>query len=460
MVRTKVFFILLFLFTYLGGVDAVVNDTLRFRVTLVDKLHSEYSINRPEEFLSKKAIDRRERQGVVVDESDLPVSPFYKQKIASLGARVLVEGKWENFVTIGCNDTCIIADIRQLPFVKEVKRVWTGSNDGVVEVNSRDSLSNEMALYDNYYGAGEKQIKLSKGDELHQAGYKGKGVTIAVIDAGFHNLDSIKGLDNVDILGVKDFVDPLSDIYAENSHGLAVLSCMAMNKPYYMVGTAPEASYWLLRSEDDSSEQLIEQDYWAAAIEFADSVGVDVVNTSLGYNRFDDPTQNYKYRDLNGKYSLISRQASSVADKGIILVCSAGNAGFGTWKKITVPADAEHVLTVGAVGTNRILAPFSSIGNTADGRVKPDVMAVGLGAEVMGTAGSIIKANGTSFAAPIMCGMLACLREAYPDISVRELIQMVREAGDRAAYPDNIYGYGVPNIWQAFLLKQKCGIDE
>lgn len=195
----------------------------------------------------------------------------------------------------------------------------------------------------------------------------------------------------------------------------------------------------------------MEQDYWAAAIEFADSVGVDVVNTSLGYYSFDDPTKNYCYRDLNGHHALMSREAAKAADKGMVVVCSAGNSGAGSWKKITPPGDADNVITVGAIAKDRELAPFSSIGNTSDGRVKPDVVAVGLGADVMGTDGNLHRANGTSFSSPIMCGMVTCLWQACPKLTAKEIIELVRRSGDRADFPDNIYGYGIPDLWKAYL---------
>jgi subtilisin family serine protease len=286
---------------------------------------------------------------------------------------------------------------------------------------------------------------------LHEAGFKGQGMTIAVVDGGFHNFDRIPALDNVKVLGTKDFVNPNSDIYAEATHGLSVLSCMATNKPGVMIGTAPEASYWLLRSEDSDSEYPIEQDYWVAAVEYADSVGVDLINTSLGYNEFDDSSMDFKLRDLNGKHSVISRAASRLADKGMILVCSAGNSGNSVWKKITPPGDAENVLTVGAiVWQTGVIASFSSVGNTQDGRVKPDVVAAGVRADVINSHGSQGKANGTSFASPIMCGMVACLWQACPTLTAKEVIELVRQAGDRAEFPDNIYGYGIPDMWKAY----------
>ena len=424
---------------------------MKYRVTLRDKAQTEYSLQRPEEFLSAKALERRARQGIAVDSTDLPVCRTYINKVKELGTRIVVTGKWENFITVSCNDTTVMDAVAALPFVRSVERVWKVSASALTpKADKRDSLVNHPAIHpDSIYGTAITQIAMSRGDELHRAGFRGEGMTIAVIDAGYHNVDRITAMRNIRIRGTRDFVEPGSDIYAKGSHGMMVLSCMAMNKPNVMTGTAPEASYWLLRSEDERSEQPVEQDYWAAAVEFADSVGVDVLNTSLGYYVYDDPTLNLRLRDLDGQHELMSRQASHIADKGMVLVCSAGNAGMEPWKKITTPGDAENVLTVGAIDKRGILAPFSSIGNTQDGRIKPDVVAVGLGSDVMRTNGNTGHANGTSFASPIMCGMVACLWQACPDLTAKEVIELVRRVGDRADAPDNIYGYGVPDLWRA-----------
>ena len=422
-------------------------DTLKYRISLKDKAATDYSLQKPEMYLSKKSIERRKRQGLEIDSTDLPVCKKYVDAIRKKGVHVLVTGKWDNFVTVSCNDSMLIAEIAGLPFVRSTERVWRGV---AKRASERDSLINKPLRTDSLYGPAITQIKMSHADRLHEAGFKGQGMTIAVIDAGFHNVDKIGAMKNINILGTRDFVNPEADIYAESSHGMSVLSCMAMNQPNVMIGTAPEASYWLLRSEDEYSENLVEQDYWAAAIEFADSVGVDLVNTSLGYYSFDDPTKNYRYRDLNGHYALMSREAAKAADKGIVVVCSAGNSGSGSWKKITPPGDAENVITVGAVNKYGVLAPFSSVGNTADGRVKPDVVAVGLGSDVMGTDGNLRHANGTSFSSPIMCGMVACLWQACPELTAKEIIELVRRSGDRAVFPDNIYGYGIPDLWKAY----------
>ena len=427
-------------------------DTLKYRISLKDKAATEYSLKKPEKYLSAKAIERRRKQNLPIDSTDLPVCRKYIDEIRKQGVKIVVTGKWDNFVTVSCNDTTLIDRIAALPFVLSTEKVWISPSAGKPSMaTERDSVLNQPTIHpDSIYGRAITQIQMSNGDKLHEAGFKGQGMTIAVIDAGFHNVDKITAMQNIRILGTKDFVNQQADIFAESSHGMSVLSCIGMNRPDIMTGTAPEASFWLLRSEDEYSEHLVEQDYWSAAVEFADSVGVDVINTSLGYYSFDDKSKNYKYRDLDGRHALMSRQASHIADKGMILVCSAGNSGAGSWKKITPPGDADNVLTVGAIDKRAVLATFSSVGNTADHRVKPDVVAVGVGSDVIRTDGNQGRANGTSFSSPIMCGMLTCLWQACPTLTAKEVIELVRRSGDRAGFPDNIYGYGVPDMWKAY----------
>ena len=427
-------------------------DTLKYRISLKDKAATEYSLKKTEKYLSAKAIERRRKQNLPIDSTDLPVCRKYIDEIRKQGVKIVVTGKWDNFVTVSCNDTTLIDRIAALPFVLSTEKVWISPGAGKPSMaTERDSVLNQPTMHpDSIYGRAITQIQMSNGDKLHEAGFKGQGMTIAVIDAGFHNVDKITAMQNIRILGTKDFVNQQADIFAESSHGMSVLSCIGMNRPDIMTGTAPEASFWLLRSEDEYSEHLVEQDYWSAAVEFADSVGVDVINTSLGYYSFDDKSKNYKYRDLDGRHALMSRQASHIADKGMILVCSAGNSGAGSWKKITPPGDADNVLTVGAIDKRAVLATFSSVGNTADHRVKPDVVAVGVGSDVIRTDGNQGRANGTSFSSPIMCGMVTCLWQACPTLTAKEVIELVRRSGDRAGFPDNIYGYGVPDMWKAY----------
>ena len=431
--------------------QASAEKVYKYRVSLKDKVGTTCSIDKPEEFLSERAIERRNRQQLPIDETDLPVSGKYVDELKATGARLVTTSKWNNTVVLEVSDTLLMDEISKKSFVTGVKKVWV-SPDSIPPRNMKrkKEVKNKVEKTDCHYGNALRQIEIHGGDSLHTAGFAGKGMHVAVIDAGFYNADEIKFFRKMDLLGTRDFVNPNSDIYAENAHGLMVLSCMAANLPKVFVGTAPEASYWLLRSEDNDSEQPIEEDYWAAAIEFADSVGVDVVNTSLGYYEFDEGFPAYRYRDLDGHYSLMSHSASMAADKGIVVVCSAGNSGDDPWKKVTPPGDSENVLTVGAINKNLVNARFSSIGNSADGRIKPDVMAVGVNSVVTGTDGSVSKGNGTSFASPIMCGIVTCFWQACPWLTAKEVIEAVRQVGDRVDYPDNIYGYGVPNLWKAY----------
>jgi subtilisin family serine protease len=433
----------------IGQVSAEKN--YKYRVSLKDKVGSAYTIDKPQEFLSERALERRNRQQLPIDETDLPVSQKYVNELLGCGARLVTTSRWNNTVVLEVSDTLLMDQVSQMPFVTGVKKVWT-QPDSIPARNAerKKEVKNDIKKTDGYYGRALRQIAIHGGDSLHAAGFSGKGMHIAVIDAGFYNADEIKFFKKMDLLGTRDFVNPASDIYAENGHGMMVLSCMAANAKDAFVGTAPEASFWLLRSEDADTEQPVEEDYWAAAIEFADSVGVDVVNTSLGYHAFDEGYGGYRYRDLDGHTSMMSHSASMAADKGVIVVCSAGNSGRKAWKKMTPPGDSENVLTVGAINYDLENADFSSIGHTSDGRIKPDVMAIGVSSVVSSGSGKVSQGNGTSFASPIMCGVVACFWQACPWLTAKEVIKAVQQAGDRVDFPDNIYGYGIPNLWKAY----------
>ena len=431
--------------------QASAENNYKYRVNLKDKVGSAYSVDKPQEFLSERALERRNRQQLPVDETDLPVSQVYVKELLGTGARLVTTSKWNNTVVLEVSDTTLMDKVKEMPFVTHVKKVWT-QPDSIPARNKKrkKEVTNEVKETGYYYGKAFRQINIHGGDSLHAAGFAGQGMHVAVIDAGFYNADKIKFFKKIDLLGTRDFVNPKSDIYEENSHGMKVLSCMAANIKDVFVGTAPEASYWLLRSEDQDTEQPVEEDYWAAAIEFADSVGVDVINTSLGYHEFDEGYPAYRYRDLDGHYSLMSHSASMAADKGMVVVCSAGNSGRGAWKKITPPGDSENVITVGALTKDLVNAEFSSVGDTSDGRVKPDVAAIGVNSVVSGNDGTVSKANGTSFASPTMCGVVTCFWQACPWLTAKEIVKAVQQAGDRVDYPDNIYGYGIPNLWKAY----------
>lgn len=427
-----------------------------YRVTLADKRGTPHSVEHPETFLSRRAIERRARQGISVDTTDLPVSPLYVSDIEAAGAKVVSAGKWNNTVLVRGNDEQRLESLSALPFVKAVRKVWT-SPDSIAPPAKREQLGRIINKWDTVngsrYGHALGQIEMLNGTRLHEEGFNGEGMMIAVLDGGFMNADIIPAFAITGIAAVRDFVvPPTTDIFAEMSHGTKVLSVMAANLPGAYVGAAPGATYLLLRCEDNDTESLAEEDYWAAAVEYADSMGVDVINSSLGFHHFNEEKDNYAYSDQDGHTAMISHTASMLADKGIVLVCSAGNDGMETWKKINFPADAHDILAVGAAGQDGINASFSAVGPTADGRVKPDVMAMGNPTAVISARGSLSKDIGTSFAAPLISALMACLWQALPDKTAKEIIDIVRRSGDNSGTPDNIRGYGVPDFWKAYTL--------
>lgn len=326
------------------------------------------------------------------------------------------------------------------------------------KVDRSSIVTNRRDTLPDYYGHAEKQVKMLAVDQLHQAGFTGKGVTIAVIDGGFLNADLVNGLKKAHILGTRNFAHPDRLIYDElMDHGTMVLSCIAANEPKSMVGTAPDASFYLMQSEDGDSEQLIEEDNWCAAVEYADSLGCDIVTSSLGYFQFDHDFMNHTYAEQNGHTALNSRSASLAASRGLMMLNSAGNSGNDAWKRINFPGDAPNILTVGAVNAAGVNAVFSSLGNTTDGRVKPDVMAIGEFSALYGPDGCVTQANGTSFSTPTMCGAVACLVQQFPNKRPAEIIRAVQQSGNNVAHPDNVFGYGIPNMMKAAELLKKNG---
>ena len=425
-----------------------------YRLYLKDKDldHTPFSVKRPSEFLSQRSIDRRKRQGILVDLTDLPVAPAYEKQVAEAGIEIVGKSKWNNTLLIRIHKDKELRKLEGLEFITKRKKVFQAP-DSVsqrMRSNVRNGL-NEWSQGDEFYGAADAQLKSLNGKKLHENGYRGKGMMIAVFDGGFMNADKIPALHKIKLAGVKDFVVPESkSVFGEMEHGTMVLSTMAANAPDFYVGVAPEAQYLLIRCEDERTESLAEEDYWASAAEYADSCGVDVINSSLGYHGFDDSSMNHHYYEQDGNTALISRTASMCADKGIVCVNSAGNDGMGSWKKINFPADAKDILTVGSINEHGMNAAFSAVGPTADGRIKPDVMAFGSPTCVITGRGSIINDNGTSFSSPLVAGMVACLWQALPGKTAKQIIKLVKLAGDNQQHPDNVFGYGVPDFWKAY----------
>ena len=439
-----------------------------WRYALKDKQGSSYSLEHPGRWLSHKAVERRKRQGIAIDSTDLPVSAKYLRQIEnSLSLRqqgekrskaewvIVGTSRWNNTVLVRSNDTTLLKHLATLDCITQSQCVWTSpdSIDRYVKHTYHETFNPWDSIKGVTYGNGKDQLEMLQGQRLHNIGLRGKGMTIAVLDGGFQNVNVIPAFTQANIAGSKDFVYPNSPFfYQETDHGTKVLSAMAANVPNVLIGTAPEARYWLLRCEDQQTEQPVEEDYWAMAAEFADSAGVDIISSSLGYNDYDSVPDYYHQRDLDGQTALISRTASMLAKKGIILVNSAGNSGMGPWKKISFPADANDILTVGAVNMVKKNAPFSGVGPTQDGRVKPDVMALGSPASLISGRGSIIRDMGTSFSTPLVAGLVACLWQALPEKTALEIIELVRQTGSNAKDPDNIFGYGIPNFWRAYMI--------
>ena len=439
-----------------------------WRYTLKDKQGTPYSIDHPSRWLSHKALERRKRQGLSVDSTDLPVSSRYLkafEKVSNESSKsgkrkstewaIIGTSRWNNTILVRTNDTTLLNQLATLEFVSKAEQVWE-SPDSIsryIKTKAHESFNSWDSIKGTYYGNGKEQIEMLAGHRLHSIGYKGKGITIAILDGGFQNCDVIPTIQHINIVGTKDFVYPNSThFYQETDHGTKVLSAMAANEPEVLVGTAPEARYWLLRCEDQQTEQPVEEDYWTMAAEFADSIGADIISSSLGYNEYDSNANYYHQHDLDGQTAFISRTASMLAGKGIILVNSAGNSGMGPWKKIAFPADANDIITVGALNPEQKNAPFSGVGPTQDGRVKPDVMALGSPASLISGRGAIIRDMGTSFSTPIVAGLVACLWQALPQKSALDIINLIRQTSSNRQKPDNIYGYGTPNFWRAYMV--------
>ncbi len=437
--------LILLLLMFLPG---QAQDTIfKFMVGFTDKAGTPYSIDNPAAFLSERAIERRLRYSIAISESDLPVNPAYVDSLKMPWINVIYTSRWLNSAVISATDSAISNRVKQFPFVKSVKYLGTGI---IPEQGKHKAFTDKYGTTILDYGLAATQIKIHHGDDLHAEGYLGQDMVIAILDAGFSNVDTLRAFDslrlNGQILGTRDFVKPGNNVYNEHTHGMSVLSIMGGNLPGELIGTAPEASYWLLRSEDPASEQRIEEINWIAAAEFADSIGADIINSSLGYSLFDDTLQNYSYEDMDGNSTIVTRGADMAASRGILVVVSAGNSGNNAWLHITAPADGDSVLAVGAIDKSGVYATFSSKGPSFDGRPKPDVVAVGLGTIIQRVDGAVVQGAGTSFSAPVMAGLAACLWQKFRSLSNYEIIKALQQSSSLNPYPDNFIGYGIPNI--------------
>ncbi len=465
-----------FLFLILAGYTGMAQNTPTcYRISLSDKNNSPYSISNPSVFLSQRALDKRARFNIAITEQDFPVNPQYIQQIKAIDAniQVLCTSKWMNTVTVYCPDSTKPATISALPFVTNVlpvadydlqgmkKQLQTFENNyvSIVSNPAKDSMA------DLDYGEGYRQIALHNGHLLHKEGFLGNGMLIAVFDAGWAGVDTSVYFhplfENGQILGTRDLIPGRHNVFEGHYHGTIVTSTMAILAEGTLVGTAPKANYFFIRSEHPLSEELIEEDFWAQAAEIADSLGADVINSSLGYTTFRDfPQGDFTYEDVDGVTSIASRAATILGQKGVVVCVSAGNEGTSPWYHIGHPADAFDILAVGAANVMGHIAGFSSRGPSYDGRVKPDITSVGVNTACIWPDDNLGEANGTSLACPVAAGLCACLWQALPEKTASEIMQIVRESSSCYNNPNDSLGYGIPDFYAAYQNHAHDGVPE
>lgn len=431
----------------------------KYWIQLKNKNGTPYSVSTPTAFLTQKSVQRRVNQNISIHESDLPVTPSYISQIEALpDVKVLYASKWLNAIAVEITSTVSAAvttatnAINSFTFVQtsnktnKLKIVFEKIEDGVSAMDANKL----QAAAANYYGGAYWQNKQIRVDCIHYHGYRGQGMTIAVMDAGFRNVNTLAAFDSLrarsGILGTRDFVTGDNNVYEDHSHGTNVLSCMAALVPSVMVGSAPRADYWLLRTEDVATETPSEEYNWIRAAEFADSVGADILTTSLGYTTFDNASYNHNYAGLNGKTYPMSIAATMASRKGMFVLNSAGNDGSSSWQYIGVPADADSICSVGAIDSLGNVTSFSSKGPTPDGRIKPDLVARGGNAYVATQSGNYLYGNGTSFSCPVLAGAVACFWQKFSNFSSMKVLDTLRKTASHNNAPNNSIGWGIPDV--------------
>ena len=442
----------------------------RHIIELTDKNGSNYSFNNPSAYLSAKAIARRTRYNISVDSTDFPVSKVYLDSLAKVpNITILNASRWLNQVLIQTTDAGALLKIQSFPFVKKSSPVASRSllaqaplekfNEVITEITSGSTSGQNINENFFNYGNAFGQIHIHEGEFLHDNGFRGEGMTVAILDGGFKVYLTNPFFDSVrlknKVLGSWDFVNNEASVNEDHQHGMYCFSIMAANRPGILVGTAPNANYYLFRTEDVATEYPVEEQNWAVAAETADSLGVDLITSSLGYSEFDDPSLNHTYADMNGRNTMITRAADMAVKKGMIVTNSVGNSGASPWKYLIAPADGDSVLAVGAVNVNGDIASCSSFGPSSDGRVKPDIASVGWRTVLSNTSGNATFGSGTSFSNPNIAGLIVCLWQAFPEFRNMEILDAVKKSSSRYTNPDDRIGYGLPNMKAAYAYLEK-----
>ena len=457
--KTLVLTLLVGAFGALASRPAAAQGTVRrHMVYFRDKVGTPFSLGQPQAFLSARSVSRRTRQGIAVLPRDLPVTPAYVAQIRNVagGPLVLYTSRWFNAAVVSC-DSATLLRIQALPPVRSASTLNRGFRAYVPvasPVQVPDAAARGTLATRAQYGPAYKQNLQVGALAMHDAGFRGQGMQIAVFDAGFPGVNQISAMQPLyqqqRLLGTRNFVDGGTGVYLRNSHGTNCLSAMAANQSGFYIGTAPQASYHLCITEDINSEHPIEEANWLAAAEYADSAGVDIISSSLGYTEFDDPSVSYTYASMNGRTALSSRAAVVSARVGMLVISAAGNEGNNPWHFISAPADADSIISVGAVDSMGVRATFSSYGPTSDGRIKPTMAAMGRAAAVLAPDGRAFRGNGTSYACPVLAGMAAGFWQANPSLTAQQVIAALRSTSSQGAGPDNSLGYGIPNFVAAY----------
>ena len=417
----------------------------QYIVFFKDKTGTPYSISAPSQFLSERSIARRQKQNIPVTEEDLPVNPAYVSQVTSSGATVFFTSRWWNGVLAEI-PASVLNDINSLPFVSHSILVAPGKK--MMGGRTRISKQKKNSFADE--PANQNQLEQIGLEEMHAMGFHGEGIWVAILDSGFQGVNLTEPFSSLftdnRIKMTFNFVNNTPEVYQLHDHGTIVLSVMAANSAGVYTGGATKAEYLLFITEDVSSEYRIEEYNWTIAAERADSAGVDVINSSLGYYDFDDPSMNYAWSDLTGEKAVITQAARRAIEKGIMVVSSAGNEGGNSWKRVTPPADADGILAVGSVTSGRTLSGFSSQGPTEDNRLKPDVVALGSGTSVITASGKVGNASGTSLASPLIASLAVGVCQAFPGLSSWQVYEAIIRSADQASRPDNLMGYGLPHF--------------